>query len=140
VRDSTHEDEMARTGEHVVLLVEDHADIREAMAATLEAYGYHVRTAANGRLALAILDRGLAPSAIVLDLMMPVMDGYEFRRRQLATPGWASIPTLVVSAHGPTGDEAGDLAVEDWLQKPVDPARLLERLAGLVGGSPALDA
>jgi CheY-like chemotaxis protein len=114
-----------RATEPDILLVEDHADIRDAMAAALEAHGYRVSAVAHGALALAVLQGGFVPAAILLDIMMPVMDGVEFRRHQLANPTWARIPTVIVSAHAPTPDRVRALAADDWLEKPIDPLHLL---------------
>src|SRR5439155_12456386 len=80
-----------------VLVVEDDTDGRETLAELLEAEGYPVARAANGRQALDYLQRAGPPGLILLDLLMPVMDGYQFRQRQRQDPVLASIPIAVVS-------------------------------------------
>src|SRR5580765_7790969 len=81
-----------------ILLVEDDFDMRDALIPILEYAGHHVVGAANGREALEQLRAGPKPSLILLDLMMPVMNGTEFRAEQLRDPALASIPVVVVSA------------------------------------------
>src|SRR5437879_4611456 len=81
-----------------VLVVEDDADVRETLAELLEAAGYQVAGAANGWQALGYLQWARPPGLILLDLMMPVMDGHQFRQRQRQEPVLASIQLAVVSA------------------------------------------
>ena len=107
-----------------VLIVEDDADLREMMAQLLSLEGYRAETAPNGRDALQYLERGDRPDVILLDLMMPVMDGWEFRRRQVADPTIATVPVVVLSAVDPS--RAGDLGGAAFLKKPLDFDQLLE--------------
>src|SRR5262245_7048564 len=81
-----------------LLLVEDDVSIRSALAEMLGDEGFTVTTAENGRAALDQLRQGPAPDVIVLDLMMPEMDGWEFRVAQRADPLLAGIPLLAMSA------------------------------------------
>ena len=83
-----------------MLLVEDDEATRKALAEALHGDGFEVVTAANGREALESLRQGLRPSAILLDVMMPVMDGWDFRRLQLNDPSLREIPVLVITASG----------------------------------------
>ncbi len=78
-----------------LLLVEDDPDIRESVSELLEEEGYCVWQATNGREALDVLEAGCRPDVILLDLMMPVMTGWEFLSRQQALD--ASIPVCVIS-------------------------------------------
>ncbi|HWC75025.1 MAG TPA: response regulator [Gemmatimonadales bacterium] len=85
-----------------ILVVDDDLDLRETLADTLKDRGFDVVTAANGLEALKLV-RSLAspPSVILLDLMMPVMDGYGFLEERRKDPGLASIPLAIVTAgHG----------------------------------------
>jgi CheY-like chemotaxis protein len=83
-----------------ILIVDDDDDIRDGIVLALVDEGYHVDAATDGADALAKLEAGAAPDAIVLDLTMPVMDGYAFRERQLARATLASIPVICCSADG----------------------------------------
>ncbi len=83
-----------------VLVVEDEPDIRESEAEVLESEGYEVSTASDGWEALRRAHEAI-PSVILLDLMMPRMDGWEFRQAQLRDPELAPIPVIVVSAMPP---------------------------------------
>ena len=109
-----------------VFIVEDDTDTREMLSKFLELEGYHVEVAANGRQALDILGSGVAANVIVLDLMMPVMDGWEFRRRQVEDARLRSIPTIVVSAAG--RDRMSQVSADAYLSKPVDMDELLARV------------
>ena len=112
----------------MVLIVEDDPDTREMLGKFLELEGFQVETAANGQLALDKLQGGVRPGVIVLDLMMPVMDGWEFRRRQLKDENLATIPTIVVSAAG--RDRMAQVSADAYLAKPIDMDELLSRVSG----------
>ena len=105
-----------------VLIVEDDEDLREMMAQLLSIEGFKAATVANGREALAYLHAN-KPDVILLDLMMPVMDGWEFRRQQKADPDLAHVPVIVLSALDQARAEAVDAAA--FLKKPLDFDRLL---------------
>jgi len=110
----------------VVLLVEDDRDVREAVAAVLESDGYCVAPAEHGREALALLREGVRPCAIVLDLMMPEMDGFEFRARQTQDPALAKIPVIVLSGAGERARHLPRLGgIYAYLQKPADAERMI---------------
>ena len=105
-----------------ILVVEDNDDVREMMTVALELEGHTVHTAANGRQALAQLENGLHPSVILLDLMMPVMNGWEFRSALKRDSRFRDIPVVVVSAVG--GDLVGQTGI--FLEKPIDVDTLLD--------------
>ena len=107
-----------------VLIVEDDDDLREMMAHMLTIEGFDAATVANGREALEYLQNAARPRVILLDLMMPVMDGWEFRRQQKADPGIAPVPVIVLSALDEVRASAVDAAA--FLKKPLDFDRLLE--------------
>lgn len=109
-----------------VMIVEDDPDTREMLGKFLELEGFEVETAANGQQALDRLENGAKPNVIVLDLMMPVMDGWEFRRRQMNDARFSSIPTIVVSAAG--RDRMAQVPANAYLAKPIDMDELLTRV------------
>ena|SRR5437868_10885800 len=111
-----------------VLIVEDDADLRDMMAQLLMLEGFNAATVANGREALEYLHNGDRPEVILLDLMMPVMDGWEFRRRQQADPSVAGVPVIVLSALDQT--RAADVSADAFLKKPLDFDRLLALVRG----------
>jgi CheY-like chemotaxis protein len=104
-----------------ILVVEDDEDAREAMVALLQMKGYYAVPAGNGREALDYLDRAPAPDLIILDLWMPVMDGWQFRSEQIRNPRLAHIPVIVVTA---LSDRAA-VDANEVIIKPVDVDRLL---------------
>ncbi|CAN5697272.1 hypothetical protein BH18ACI5_BH18ACI5_11660 [soil metagenome] len=110
-----------------VLIVEDDQDTREMLTSFLQLEGYLTETATNGREALDRLAGGIKANVIVLDLMMPVMDGWQFRRRQTADAQLAKIPTIVVSAAG--RDRMAQISADAYLAKPIDMDELLSRVS-----------
>ena len=92
------------------------------MAQLLLLEGFRAHAVANGREALDYLHHGDRPEVILLDLMMPVMDGWAFRRAQCSEPELADVPVIVLSALDP--DRGADIGVE-FLKKPLDFDRLL---------------
>jgi CheY-like chemotaxis protein len=103
-----------------VLVVEDDADTREAMRSVLEVYGYTVVTAADGSEALEQLHKGLKPCLILLDLMMPGMDGFEFVNEKRQDPRISAIPVVIYSGHHDAKSNAERLGAQGYFQKPVD--------------------
>jgi CheY-like chemotaxis protein len=113
-----------------VLIVDDDDDIRETLVEILSHYGYEARGTENGSTALELLRDGeLIPSLILLDLMMPVMDGFVFREKQLEDPKLRAIPVIVMSAFRDTMQRAKDLRPADALRKPPDLDLLLRHVA-----------
>jgi len=106
-----------------ILIVEDDPDLREMMAQLLALEGFAASAVANGREALEYLGQGAPPDLILLDLMMPVMDGWEFCRRQSTDPSMAALPVIVLSALDQS--RAGDIGAVEFLKKPLDFDRLL---------------
>jgi CheY-like chemotaxis protein len=121
-----------------VLIVDDDLDIREILGETLVDRGFDVATAGNGFEALrALRSESLRPSVILLDLMMPVMDGYAFLEQRRSDPVLASIPLAIVTAgHGVDRRRlADDLQI---ISKPFDVPELLGILQVLCsGGGPS---
>ncbi len=112
----------------VVLVVEDEAAARAGMEQLLRGAGYEAVGAENGQAALDLLRSGIRANAILLDLLMPVMDGWAFRREQLRDPQLAHIPVIVLSAlhHGWVE------GIPPTLPKPIDIQRLLAELDDLL--------
>jgi signal transduction histidine kinase len=106
-----------------VLVVEDDADIRESLVGLLCDEGYDARAVSNGFDALEDLRSGHRTDVILLDLMMPVMDGWQFRVRQREDPRIANIPVLVLSAD--TTAKAAAIDADAYLKKPIDCAALV---------------
>lgn len=119
-----------------VLVVDDDADVRSSLQEVLEDEGFVVTVAADGLEALRKLDAGLAPDVILLDLMMPVMDGLQFRSKQLSRPRLCSIPVVVLSAQSNVRDLHHQLRCAGALRKPVRLQELLDVLGRIgAGGS-----
>jgi CheY-like chemotaxis protein len=113
-----------------VLVVEDDLDSREVMRMVLEASGYQVLEAGDGAEALVVA-RAHRPRLILLDLMMPGMDGFQFRESQLRDPAIAAIPVVIVSGGGAVPEKAAELGAAGYLIKPTDLQRLLAVLRDL---------
>jgi CheY-like chemotaxis protein len=107
------------------LVVEDDVDIRDTLAALLTEEGYFVETAGNGEEALSKLRGGLSPSLILLDLMMPVLDGFGFVESQKRDPLLRRIPVVVLSALADYLEESSRADFDAVLSKPVDLTALL---------------
>ncbi len=108
-----------------MLVVDDDPDILEALSEILEAEGYNVMRARNGQEALTCL-AATPPALILLDLMMPVMDGWEFAQRMRQQPAVAQIPIIVLSADRNVGAKARDIGAVGHLPKPFELNDLLE--------------
>ena len=113
-----------------VLLVEDNGEVLDAQRALLESAGYLVEVATDGAEALHLLRNGLKPSVILLDIMMPGMDGFQFRAMQLSIPEFAPIPVIVYSGYLVDAARLAQLGAVAFLQKPFDPERMLQLIAG----------
>ncbi len=100
-----------------VLVVDDEPQVRATVSEALALEGYDVTEASNGAEALSLL-ASAAPEAILLDLWMPVMDGWAFRRAQLLTH--PQIPVIVLSAQSLSGDRLAELRADRLLGKPFD--------------------
>lgn len=111
-----------------ILIADDDPDVRESLRLLLEMQGYVVDEARNGREALLRLNITAPPSLIVLDLMMPVMDGWQFRRAQLENPVLASVPVVVISAVPAHLQRTNELAALRVFAKPFDYDALLEEV------------
>jgi CheY-like chemotaxis protein len=108
----------------IVLIVEDEPDVRENLALLLELKGYRVITAGDGKQALDCIAEHGPPCLILLDLMMPVMDGWQVRAALLEDPILAEIPVVVVSGVVDADDAVRDLEAVAHLRKPIDLGKL----------------
>jgi CheY-like chemotaxis protein len=122
---------------HKVLIIDDEDDIREVAALSLESVaGWEVVTASSGSQGLA---RAVEhqPDAILLDVMMPGMDGPTTFRELRKNPATAKIPVLLLTAKVQSSDQRrfADLGVEAVLFKPFDPLTLSDQIAGVLGWS-----
>jgi len=109
-----------------VLLVEDDPDLLGSLAAFLEAEGYQVEVARHGLEALGRLRGGFAPAVILLDLMMPIMTGWEFRHAQRQDRDLSGIPVIVISGMEDSPRHAAWLEADGYVQKPIPVQILLE--------------
>lgn len=108
-----------------ILIVEDDKEIRETITEVLEIEGYKVYAAGNGQEGIDILRNcETPPGLIILDLMMPVMDGYGFRDMQNRDEMMAAVPTVLLSADSNLVDKARQLGVKNFIKKPVEIAEL----------------
>ena len=124
-----------RAGERLVLVVDDDPDILQTLGLCLSSEGYRVLMAANGKEALEILDHE-HPSVILLDLMMPVMDGWQFVA-ELDHRGRRDVPLLILSADRAVQGHAQQLRASGHLAKPFDLEDLLGKVQQLTGGAMA---
>ncbi|MCP3165999.1 response regulator [Myxococcus qinghaiensis] len=110
-----------------LLVVDDDADLREALEEVLRDAGYEVMGASNGKHALDVLGatREL-PILVLLDMMMPVLDGAGFARAMRQVPEWRDIPVLVFSASANARQVAEEIGACGHLRKPVDVDTLLD--------------
>lgn len=112
-----------------VMLVEDDDDAREVLAAALEEAGYKTLRADNGAVALKLLqEHEGACDIILLDLMMPTMSGWDFRRKQREDARFARIPVLLMSAGAHIATVAGELEAAGYVSKPVEIPELLQSI------------
>jgi len=117
-----------RAKDRLVLVVDDDPDILQTLALCLSTEGYNVLMAANGQEALDVLSRE-KPAVVLLDLMMPVMDGWEFARS--LDPG-ARPPIIVLSADRNVSAKAKEIGALGWLAKPFELSELLAAVRSVV--------
>jgi CheY-like chemotaxis protein len=110
----------------VVCIIDDDKDIRDAIRFVLEMEGFEVCEAADGAEGLARMREDRRIGLVLLDLMMPKMSGWEFRKRQLEDPELASVPVCVLSGGARVADDAAALAADHYIVKPADRMDLLQ--------------
>jgi DNA-binding response OmpR family regulator len=118
-----------------ILVVDDDPVIQKLLEVNFQMEGYDVATAGDGAEALASV-AAQRPDAVVLDVMMPKIDGIEVLRRMKADPGTAAVPVLLLSARAQAKDIADglDAGADAYMTKPFDPVELLERVTSLLKG------
>jgi CheY-like chemotaxis protein len=121
-----------------ILIVDDDHDTRNALSELLEEEGFAVEGVPNGREALARLRGGGAhPAVILLDLMMPGMDGWDFRSEQMRDPHLAAVPVVVVSASGFSRESIGtQFRPAAYVEKPIEKNVLLDAIREVVRSRP----
>jgi len=115
--------------DHKILVVEDDSTLRNAMGDLLGEEGMSATRAENGQVGLDMLRAGARPCLVLLDLQMPLVDGFTFRRRQLEDPRIAGIPVVVMTGQPGKAREAERLGVALTMSKPVAPSRVLRVVA-----------
>ena len=125
--------ESRRAMAKLILIVEDDFDLAELVSEILDAAGYRTAIAANGYEALAHLQTNDYPDLILLDMMMPVMDGWKFREEQRKVPALASIPVVTVTADGDARGKAASIQAAGYVAKPITIDSLLEQVERICG-------
>lgn len=117
---------MEKSAKHI-LIVEDSLDLQALLAQLIESEGHSTTLASHGRQALDLLESmPVPPSLILLDLMMPVMDGFEFIKVQLEDPKLSQIPVVVMTADSNPQSNVQNLKVKEVVKKPISADLVLE--------------
>ncbi len=116
-----------------LLLVEDNEMNRDMLSRRLERKGYQVLIAVDGEQGIAMA-QSAAPDLILMDMSLPVIDGWEATRRLKSAPETSGIPVIALTAHAMVGDrqQALDAGCDDYDIKPIDLPRLLEKIEALL--------
>jgi two-component system, cell cycle response regulator DivK len=123
-----------------LLLVEDNEENRDGLSRHLRRKGFEVLLAVDGRQGVEAARAG-APDLILMDMSLPVLDGWEATRQLKAAPETRHIPVIALTAHAMAGDreKALQAGCDEYDTKPVEIARLLGKIQALLGGPPAPD-
>jgi CheY-like chemotaxis protein len=111
-----------------ILVIDDEEDIREILAMVLQAEGHEVTTAVDGVAGLDQLGVGGRPALILLDMMMPRLDGEEFLQAMRSNPHTADIPVIILTGHPAARKKAAHLGTIGCLVKPIELAELLRTI------------
>jgi CheY-like chemotaxis protein len=112
----------------MILVIDDDAEIRQALIDVLEDEDYVVRAAANGKEALDLVTAGHQPDVILLDVMMPVMDGWHFLSARLGHPSLVEVPIIIISAGSDAETEARKVGACQVLKKPLHVGDLIQHI------------
>ena len=116
--------------EPYILMIEDDPVLGKVLSQALEKRGLNLKVVADGQTAVNLLDVETKPSLILLDLVLPIFNGFEILNQIRSTPGWKNIPVIVMSSK--TGEEdistAFDRGANDYLPKPVNFKKLFDRI------------
>lgn len=120
-----------------ILLVEDNEMNRDMLSRRLQKKGFEVICASDGESAVAMTSAH-KPDLVVMDLSLPILDGWEATRRIKANPETKAIPVLVLTAHAMAADRERALAAgcDDYDTKPVEMSRLVDKIVRLLGATP----
>jgi len=125
---------------HTILLVEDNEMNRDMLSRRLERRGYRVVLAMDGQSGVEMAGTEV-PDLVLMDMSLPVLDGWEATRRLKADPRTAHLPVIALTAHAMSGDRERALAAgcDDYDTKPIELPRLLGKIEALLGASSAAD-
>lgn len=123
----------------VVLIAEDHEDSRDALRVLLEAVGYRVALAANGREAVEAAC-AVHPDLILMDMMMPEVDGFEATRALRRTAEFRQVPILAVTAMAGSRERALEAGCNDAIAKPIDMRRFLQQIHQWIRREPRVES
>ncbi len=123
-----------------LLLIEDNEENREGLARHLKRKGFNVEVAVDGQQGVEMARAG-QPDLVLMDMSLPVLDGWEATRRLKADPGTRNIPVIALTAHAMAGDreKALQAGCDEYETKPVEFARLLGKIQALLAGSASQD-
>ena len=124
------------TAMHTILLVEDNEMNRDMLSRRLERKGFRVLLAVDGRDGMEMAGAH-APDLVLMDMSLPVLDGWEATRRLKAAPATTHIPVIALTAHAMAGDRerALEAGCDDYDTKPIELPRLLGKIEALLGGA-----
>jgi CheY-like chemotaxis protein len=119
-----------------LLLVEDNEENRDGLSRHLKRKGFDVHVAVDGQQGVEMA-QAIAPDLVVMDMSLPVLDGWEATRRLKADPATRHIPVIALTAHAMAGDreKALQAGCDEYDTKPIEFARLLGKIQALLGGS-----
>ncbi len=122
-----------KSSDYRIMVVDDDQPVRQTIVDILEEEGFHVIAAGSGREALTLLDKMALPDVVIVDLMMPMMDGREFIRRCRVRFGRSTFsPILLLTAANEGEQAANDIEVDDFLPKPFEQDHLLHCISSLI--------